>query len=686
MQAMVRIDFSWISLHGENPISASLLALARVRLLSGVSETEVRQLPASSQQAAAGIPASGLLASAGPSGGLGRQKPPSGRTRRAIGKQAHRRWPATPVTGSIRAHEPGGRTVRTLRSPRVELRMKKAHEAVAAALMEEEDRAPVVKPNYLVQKVLPKKLWPDGGVVVYAQCPFLLDQSWRSSGAWLSFCHKAVCAPDGRSHGGTYDVFFTLHKENSSGSGGDVVETAGSLDDSVPSLGSNDGISSEDSADDSNIVDYSDDERAPPGSGRMTAGGVGGTPAAGGGGGSAATNRTGRAAAADGGVGASVAVGECGDAIGGRGAAPAVGRGNGPPSADRGGGGNAVADGGVGAPYAGGRGGAPAAGWGGGAPTAGGGGATERAAGDGGAPVAGGRGVSAGAGGDSGAPVAGADIGAPVVEGGSSGAQVVDGVGGPVGRATGRVGVRRIGELSAPVAPASAGLHHLLLQAIRSANLYIVQDVEERVSVCTLAQSPPSSFFMNCSFYTDMDLDTTDPDQLSCQTDSYISPAYRARPRTTPSVRKVYGCCFIALLSYMYHSRIFVHKDNLMSCALLEGGKLPLEGRGPLCGPGRWRAGRRRSGRELVMGSGGQTACEGDGAVAVVAAAVCGRRRRYVAPPCGPGRWRPRCGTGRWKRGNGREISGALDAGQEGGNAAVGGGGCAAAVGGIRRR
>lgn len=87
--------------------------------------------------------------------------------------------------------------------------MKKAHEAVATALMEEQERAAVVKPNYLGQKVSPNALWPNGGVVVYAQFPFLLDQSWRRSGAWLSFCRKAVCAPDGRSNGGTYE--FSLH-------------------------------------------------------------------------------------------------------------------------------------------------------------------------------------------------------------------------------------------------------------------------------------------------------------------------------------------------------------------------------------------------------------------------------------------------------------------------------------------
>lgn len=55
----------------------------------------------------------------------------------------------------------------------------------------------------------------------------------------------------------------------------------------------------------------------------------------------------------------------------------------------------------------------------------------------------------------------------------------------------------------------------------------------------SLVRSKPSWFSMNCSFFTDMDLDTTDPDQLSCQTDSYITAAYRARTRAVPSVRRV---------------------------------------------------------------------------------------------------------------------------------------------------
>lgn len=67
-----------------------------------------------------------------------------------------------------------------------------------------------MQPQFLIRKVMPNDLWPDGGVVVFAQFPFVLDQTWRNKGEWVAFCRKTVCLPDVRLQGGTYEVFFEL--------------------------------------------------------------------------------------------------------------------------------------------------------------------------------------------------------------------------------------------------------------------------------------------------------------------------------------------------------------------------------------------------------------------------------------------------------------------------------------------
>lgn len=85
------------------------------------------------------------------------------------------------------------------------------------------------------------------------------------------------------------------------------------------------------------------------------------------------------------------------------------------------------------------------------------------------------------------------------------------------------------------------GLHNLLTQALRTSSAAMGLDVEEHASVTTLAQSPSSTFFMTCTFFTDMDLDTADQNDWSCQTDSHIVAAYRARPKVAPAVRRARG-------------------------------------------------------------------------------------------------------------------------------------------------
>lgn len=81
-----------------------------------------------------------------------------------------------------------------------------------AAFIEEDARATIVQPHYSVFEVDPMLLWPNGGVLVYAQFPFLLDESWRTPGLCLSYCRKVLCDPDPRNIGGTYETIFSMNK------------------------------------------------------------------------------------------------------------------------------------------------------------------------------------------------------------------------------------------------------------------------------------------------------------------------------------------------------------------------------------------------------------------------------------------------------------------------------------------
>lgn len=453
------IDFKWNTLHLADPVSGPLLATARNRLLAGSTESESKKRSKKKSTAAA-APGAGTAPAASPGslGGVGGGRPPTGRAGRGSGIAGRRK--RQPMAGAGEAGGPVGvaksrSTARTLRSPLVQANMKKAHEAVVSALMEEDQRATVAKPSYLVQRVLPNLLWPDGGVVIYAQFPFLLDLSWKRCGAWSAICNKSACAPDGDSAGGTYEVFFTLQDD--------------------PGSGSEDGTGE--------IVDLVDDfDRTS----ADVADGVDG--AAGRGSGSGGTNES---SATD--EGGSRSSSGSGPAAGGSTAGGVSGG-----AADSGAGGDPVA---------------------------------------GGSAAGGGRGGSAddGAGGS---PAAGRTRGTSETErfgGGFSGAggTALDGGAAPPAE------VVRDTEAPVSAGPTSPGLHILLKQAIRDSNEDLGLGPDGRAEVQTITQSPASSFLMNCSFYTDMDLDTTDPDHLSCQTDSFITAAYRARPRILPPVRRV---------------------------------------------------------------------------------------------------------------------------------------------------
>lgn len=370
---------------------------------------------------------------------------------------------------------------------------------------------------------------------------FLLDLSWKQRGAWSAMCRKTACTPDGDSAGGTYEVFFTLEADPGSGSeesSGEVLELVDDVESMFP--------------DDAGGVDGAAGSGSlPRGTNESSAteeGGSGSSP----GGGSTASDLA---------AGADVASPAAGDlsvqglGAGGDGGGSTGGGDNGGPAA---GGlfeaGPAAAPGGDGSTAGGDNGGLAVCGLSEGSPTAGGGTGGRTAGGDTGGPAA--AGVSAsgpiacGGGGDGGS-------GGGSMEGGARGGSTAARAGGASTAERAGVGGSSEGgatlaaaapggavspdDTPAPVppGPTSEGLHALLMEAARSTNKDLGLGPERRAEVETITQSPPSSFFFNCSFYTDMDLDTADPEDMTSQTDSFITAVYRARPRVAPSVRRV---------------------------------------------------------------------------------------------------------------------------------------------------
>lgn len=196
---VAQLRFSWAGIHVLDDVSKPVVAALEGRFLTF------------GRDAARAASAAGGPSSTGSSHGGG-SRPPAA-------PSAPRGSAATPPTPSRRNKRtapadllpsPSSKSIRSLRSDKLQTRLAQAHEAAMAAMIDEDNRATVVTPHYIVAQVDPHMLWPDGGVIVYAQFPFLLDDSWRTPGLCLSYCRKVLCDPDPRRVGGTYEVIFTM--------------------------------------------------------------------------------------------------------------------------------------------------------------------------------------------------------------------------------------------------------------------------------------------------------------------------------------------------------------------------------------------------------------------------------------------------------------------------------------------
>lgn len=203
MMEVIHLRFSWAGLHVIDGISRSVISAVERRFLSPRPASPGRDTSGSTggPSSAGSSHAGGSRPPAAPSGPRG-----SRATRSTPRRKNKRSSPddVLPVASS--------KSIRSLRSQKLQTRLAQAHDAARAAIVEEDARATVVQPHYVVVQVAPMLLWPDGGVAVYAQFPFLLDDSWRTPGLCLSYCRKVLCDPDPRNMGGTYEVIFTMEK------------------------------------------------------------------------------------------------------------------------------------------------------------------------------------------------------------------------------------------------------------------------------------------------------------------------------------------------------------------------------------------------------------------------------------------------------------------------------------------
>lgn len=195
-----RIEWSWSGIHVSDEVFDWMLPILQSRFLSGGNEH--------GEHVAGGGQGAGTAAKAKRRGtpasrGSGRLPPAVAPKAGRGSKRTAGAVPVVPVAGSIRG----------LRHRSAAIKMEKGLDIIATALLEEEARTSVVRPPFVIGHVKPFSAWPHGGVVVFAQFPFLLDQSWRLADKWLAYCRKVSVLGTG----GRYEVMFAP-KETAGGS------------------------------------------------------------------------------------------------------------------------------------------------------------------------------------------------------------------------------------------------------------------------------------------------------------------------------------------------------------------------------------------------------------------------------------------------------------------------------------
>lgn len=179
---VVRLEWSWKNVHNTDEDFEMVLQVLRKRFFAGQSELVDGEAP----DAGAGR--------AGQTGVRGGRPPPAAAGSRRGSKRTVEDDPVVPVET----------TVRRLRHPKAAARFDKTVATAASLLFDEERRTTVVRAPYVVGQVKPFSAWPHGGIVVFAQFPFLLDPSFMEQGKMVSYCRKVLAF----AVGGSYEVVF----------------------------------------------------------------------------------------------------------------------------------------------------------------------------------------------------------------------------------------------------------------------------------------------------------------------------------------------------------------------------------------------------------------------------------------------------------------------------------------------
>jgi len=198
LEKVVSLVFCWETLHHVDPVSTTFLDIIRRRYVSGqeMGTQPVRPVgTVPSGRGASGRGNSRARPPVMPAGGISK---PSGRGGRGTAAASA----AAPATE---------KSVRSLRSAKFQSKLVQVQEAAVNAIMDDADQAVIVQPPYLVAYIEPHDLWRAGGIAVWVQVPFILDNSWRDQTQYVTFCHKLVCnsvRPDVQ--GGVYELLFSL--------------------------------------------------------------------------------------------------------------------------------------------------------------------------------------------------------------------------------------------------------------------------------------------------------------------------------------------------------------------------------------------------------------------------------------------------------------------------------------------
>lgn len=98
--------------------------------------------------------------------------------------------------------------MRKLRHRKAAAKYARTLDVAASILVEQKQRAAVVRPLFVVGRVRPFSKWPFGGVVVLGHFPFLLDPTSKKTVTWTAYCKKVLILKKGS----RYEIVFKPKK------------------------------------------------------------------------------------------------------------------------------------------------------------------------------------------------------------------------------------------------------------------------------------------------------------------------------------------------------------------------------------------------------------------------------------------------------------------------------------------